>query len=127
MIRSRCYLLMVLLLPIAAYAAKPFRVTGTLHLAGKPVWAHLVYTSGDQEVDDSARITGDKFTFAGELDGPVRVYLQIFYPPSGGKPFTREFYLEPGNHAITISEDRKMTVQGSLLNDDYVQLQQELA
>ncbi|HVI48836.1 MAG TPA: TlpA disulfide reductase family protein [Chitinophaga sp.] len=128
MIRNRCYLLMVLLLPVAAYAARPFRVTGTLHLAEHPVWAHLYYyLSGDQLVHDSVRITDGKFTFAGELDEPVKAYLNCHYPPSVRKLFRGEFYLEPGNHAITISEEGKLTVQGSLLNDEYVQLQQELA
>ncbi|HVI48835.1 MAG TPA: TlpA disulfide reductase family protein [Chitinophaga sp.] len=124
MIRNRCYLL----LPIAAYAAKPFRITGTLHLADHPVSAHLYYyTSGDQLVHDSVHITDGKFTFAGELDEPVRAYLNCHYPPSVRKLFRGEFYLEPGNHAITISEEGKLTVQGSLLNDENVQLQQELA
>ncbi|HVI48837.1 MAG TPA: TlpA disulfide reductase family protein [Chitinophaga sp.] len=128
MIRNRCYLLMVLLLPIAAYAAKPFRVTGTLHLADQPVWMHLFYYLADgQRVHDSTRIINGKFTFAGKLDEPAHAYLRGYNPPAQKNYFTGEFYLEPGNHAITISEDRKLTVQGSLLNDEYVQLQQELA
>ncbi|HVI44132.1 MAG TPA: TlpA disulfide reductase family protein [Chitinophaga sp.] len=127
MIRNRCYLLMALLLPIAAYAAKPFRVTGTLHLADQPAWVHLYYISGGQKVHDSARITDGKFTFAGELDEPVKASLKCTYPSSGGKSFGGQFYLEPGNLTITNDAEEKMTVQGSLLNDEYVQLQQELA
>ncbi|HVI44125.1 MAG TPA: TlpA disulfide reductase family protein [Chitinophaga sp.] len=128
MIRNRCYLLLALLLPIAAYAAKPFRVTGNVHLAEHPVWAMLIYKSGDQYVRDSARITDGKFTFAGEVAEPVKTLLRFVGYTSPVRNFFRgDFYLEPGNHAITISEDRKLTVQGSLLNDEYVQLQQELA
>ncbi|WP_143306189.1 TlpA disulfide reductase family protein [Chitinophaga vietnamensis] len=129
MIRNHFYFLLLLLLPVAADASKPFRITGNLHLPDHPAWAHLYYALDGQQVHDSTRIVNDRFTFAGELDEPVMAYLVWTYPPAEEKqarPAGGRFYLEPGNITITNDADKHLVVQGSLLNEESAALQQEM-
>jgi peroxiredoxin len=121
----------LLALSAGVYAQDTFTIEG--RLAGDSNgMVKLSYFNGRREVEDSAQISGGRFTFKGLTDVPVPakllrnpVYGTIYYEDYI-KQDAQEFYLAPGTNTVSSKKGLKTAIiANSGAQKDYLLLQQQ--
>jgi peroxiredoxin len=122
----RRVLLLLLMLPIAAFTQQKFALKGSLRPTSVPTKAFLYYTINGQTKIDSVNISEGAFTFNGTLTEVAQAHLKIKrYPGEGAlakwtPSDLLDFYLEPGTTVVVSKTDSigKAVINGSVINDD---------
>lgn len=76
-----------------------FKIEGSLQNAPDGTVIHLSYFMGNSRYADSAVVTDGVFTFKGNVQEPLSVYMRVALPgklAGLGSKDSRSFYLEPG-------------------------------
>ena len=112
-----------------------FTVDGDLSSLKAPVeWVYLNYVSGNQRINDSAKVTANTYHFTGNTSEPVQAGLRIKYAadrmnpqpiPFNSKRDYAVFFLEPGNIRVASADSfSNILVSGSASDAAYRKLQE---
>jgi peroxiredoxin len=122
---KRSVLLLAALLPLSAYAQKPFTIAGDAKSFKNGDRIYLSYKENGKQHIDSTIVNNGSFAFKGTVDG-----LGIGYVCRNDSPLTADIlhdsvviYIEPGDILVTTLDSLKYAaIAGSPLNKDNTEL-----
>lgn len=122
---KRCFLLLVALLPLLAFAQKPFTITGDVKPFKNGDKIYLSYKENGKQYLDSTVVNNGYFKFNGSINS-----LGIGYVCRNDNPLTADilydsinFFIQPGDILITTRDSlKRASIEGSPLNKDNTEL-----
>ncbi|MBD1386886.1 AhpC/TSA family protein [Mucilaginibacter rigui] len=123
---KRCFLLLATLLPLLAFAQKPFTIAGDVKPFKNGDRVYLSYRENGKLYIDSTIVNNGYFKFSGSITG-----LGIGYICRNDSPLTADIlhdavtlYIQPGNISVTTQDSlRYATIEGTPLNKDNTELE----
>lgn len=109
--------LLLSLLPFAALAQQPFKISGSGLKSGETVY--LSYSQDRKAITDSAKVSDGSFSFAGNIAEPLRATVYTKPASKGAKRDVLAFYIEPAAFSLTTTDSLKNAkISGSPVNAD---------
>jgi peroxiredoxin len=123
---KRCFLLLTALLPLLAFAQKPFTIAGDVKPFKNGDRIYLSYRENGKLYLDSTSVNNGYFKFSGSITS-----LGIGYICRNDSPLTADIlhdavtiYIQPGNILVTTQDSlRYATIEGTPLNKDNTELE----
>lgn len=123
---KRCFLLLTALLPLLAFAQKPFTIAGDVKQFKNGDRIYLSYKENGKQHLDSTVANNGYFKFGGSINS-----LGIGYICRNDNPLTADIlydaitiYIQPGNILVTTQDSLKYaTIEGTPLNKDNTELE----
>ncbi|MFW0714931.1 redoxin domain-containing protein [Pedobacter sp. N23S346] len=122
---KKIFLSALALLPLAAFAQKPFTVNGEIKGLKTGDKIYLIYQGDGKNITDSTTVTNGAFAFKGTVASPAQGSLYLNKNPFVNRPAQGEkldglaIYLEPGNIKLKAADSLKnASITGSPVNDD---------
>lgn len=122
---KRTLLAAIAILPFAAFAQKPFTLSGDVKGLKTGDKIFLIYQGEQKNITDSTTVANGTFAFKGTLANPTQGSLYLNKNPYVNRPAQGEkldglsIYVEPGTIKLTAADSLKnATITGSPVNDD---------
>ncbi|WP_316808614.1 TlpA disulfide reductase family protein [Pedobacter agri] len=122
---KRTLLAAIAILPFAAFAQKPFTLSGDIKGLKTGDKIFLIYQGEQKNITDSTTVANGTFAFKGTLANPKQGSLYLNKNPYVNRPAQGEkldglsIYVEPGTIKLTAADSLKnATITGSSVNDD---------
>ena len=128
LLMKKHYLYLLLFLPFGVVAQSgDFKIKGKVGKLNEPAKVFLRYSVDGNAVSDSVILENGKFSFKGNLDGPVKATLMLNHLGTGRASDYLSLFLEKGKMKINSSDSIKnASIKGSGINDDNMILQSML-